>query len=84
MIADGSGSEGRKMQKCGDKFCSKPEIKLNCDVHECVTKIQANHPEWKGACFYHCGGAGCNECGGRMIRASGCSHCIECGWSSCG
>ena len=72
------------MLKCGPKFCSNSEIKLNFDVHECVMTIQSNHPEWKGACFYQRDGKGCNECGGKMVRASSCSHCLECGWSVCG
>jgi len=72
------------MKKCGDKFCSNPEIKLEFDVRNCVATIKANHPEWKGACFYQRDGAGCQECGGKLVRGSSCSHCVECGWSRCG
>ena len=72
------------MKKCGTKFCSNPQIKLNCDVHECVTTIKKNHPEWKGACFFQRAGSGCEECGGKVVRASSCKHCVVCGASSCG
>lgn len=71
------------MIKCGNKFCSDPSVKSEDAVHECVTTIQANHPEWKGSCFYQRPSAGCEECGSRVIMASGCSHCIECGASRC-
>ena len=78
MIADGCRSEG-EMIKCGDRFCSNPEIKLNCDVHECVTTIKANHPKWKGACFYQRDGKGCEKCGGKIIKAGTSAICISCG-----
>jgi hypothetical protein len=26
----------------------------------------------------------CKECGGKIVQASGCQHCIVCGASSCG
>lgn len=72
------------MQKCYGKFCSNPEIKLDFDVRNCVATKQANHPDWKGACFYHREGLGCEECGGKTVRASACMYCLVCGWSKCG
>lgn len=72
------------MKKCGDKFCSDPSIRIDSDVRNCVATKQANHPGWKGSCFYQREGKGCEECGGRVVRQSTCSHCIECGWSRCG
>lgn len=50
------------MKKCGNKFCSNPEIKPNFDVRQCRDLILANHPEWSGVCFYQRQGAGCEEC----------------------
>lgn len=71
------------MYKCGNKFCSNPEIRLDFDVRNCVDTITKNHPEWKGACLFQSQGAGCKECGGKMVHwGSGYSRCIECGWSN--
>ena len=25
----------------------------------------------------------CPECGGRLVRESGCLHCVDCGYSKC-
>ena len=73
------------MQKCNNgKFCRNTEIKTVTDVHNCVEAKLEKHPDWKGNCFDLSDGAGCYECGGKMIKASSCSHCISCGWSSCG
>ena len=67
------------MPKCGNKFCSKPGVK---DAKECGEKV-FNTPHWRGVCFWQKEGAGCEECGEKMIRASSCSYCVECGWSKC-
>ena len=72
------------MLKCGDKFCSNSEIETDRDVHNCVEMKTKRRPGQKVVCFWQKDGSGCKECGGRTIRASSCSHCIECGWSSCG
>ena len=72
------------MQKCGDKFCSNPVIKLDFDVRNCVAMKTEKRPGWKVACFWQRDGAGCEECGGKTVRASSCSHCLACGWSVCG
>lgn len=69
------------MLKCGDKFCSNSQIK---DTRECRDKKKENHPTWSGACFWQSKGAGCEECGGKTVRGSGCKHCVVCGASSCG
>ena len=68
------------MQKCGNKFCSKPGMK---NTQECRNETLKNHPAWGGVCFWHRDGAGCPDCGGKMVRASGCKHCLDCGASSC-
>jgi len=65
---------------CGEKFCSNPEIK---DTKECRDAILKNYPEWKGNCFFMRQGQGCEECGGKMVHAGGCQHCLSCGWSPC-
>jgi len=72
------------MLKCGPKFCSNSEIKLNFDVRQCINGKIENFPNWKGNCFFQRQGAGCQECGGRIVRGNGCSYCIVCGWSKCG
>lgn len=69
------------MLKCGDKFCSDPGVK---DTQECRSKKKKLHPTWSGVCFWQRDGAGCEECGGKVVRASGCKHCVVCGASSCG
>lgn len=71
------------MHKCGNKFCSNLSIKNESEVQNCKV-MRIARPKWKGACFFQRQGAGCQECGGRLIRGSGCSHCVECGWSKCG
>ena len=71
------------MKKCGNKFCSNPEIKLNFDVRECRESILANHPKWNGVCFYQRQPIGCEECGGKLVHQDGCIHCLSCGWSAC-
>lgn len=72
------------MLKCGDKFCSDPSVKSESDVQNCKTHMMSIFPNWKGDCFYQHQSAGCQECGGKMIKGSGCSHCVKCGWSKCG
>lgn len=72
------------MQQCGDKFCSNSNIKLDRDVYNCILDKIENYPRWKGYCFFKRNGAGCEVCGGKLIRGSGCGHCVECGWSRCG
>lgn len=72
------------MLKCNGKFCSFPEIKSDEDVVRCNAKNIHHRPGWKGKCFYQRDGGGCEECGGRVIRASACKICVVCGASSCG
>ena len=69
------------MLKCGDKFCSNPEVKNVSVCRETVLKIR---PSWGGRCFFQKDGAGCVECGGRLIRGSTSKMCDECGASFCG
>jgi hypothetical protein len=71
------------MFKCGDKFCSNPNIKSETDAQDCKELMMVTRPKWKGTCFFQRQGKGCDECGGKMIKGSGCSHCVECGWSKC-
>lgn len=68
------------MQKCNGKFCSNPAIKTVEDAAKCNTRTLSNHP--KRGCFWHRQGEGCEECGGRVIRASACKMCVVCGWSA--
>jgi len=72
------------MNKCGNKFCSDPSVNSESDVEKCKAFMIKTRPNWKGPCFFQRQGAGCQECGGKLIRGSGCSHCIVCGWSKCG
>ncbi|EGW39183.1 hypothetical protein [Desulfosporosinus sp. OT] len=69
------------MQKCNGKFCSDYSVK---DTQECISNKKRLRPTWSGACFWQSVGAGCPECGGKTVRASGCQHCLDCGASSCG
>jgi len=70
---------------CGEKFCSNPEIKNEDDAADCVAAILKNVPDWKADnCWFRRAGQGCEECGGKVIHASGCQHCVVCGWSACG
>ena len=71
------------MLQCEGKFCSNTSIK---DVAACQLSARAKSLgiSTKFRCFYHNDGAGCEECGGKTVRGSGCKHCIECGWSLCG
>ena len=72
------------MLKCEDRFCSDSSIK-NTEV--CQTRVIKNNKTLgispKFRCFWQKDGKGCKECGGKMIKGSGCSHCVECGWSKC-
>ena len=73
------------MLKCGERFCSDRSIK---DTEVCQTRVKENNKTLgikpKFRCFWQTDGKGCDECGGKMIKASSCSHCLECGWSKCG
>lgn len=69
------------MLKCDDKFCSNNEVK---DTQECRNSKKNNHPTWSGACFWQREGFGCEDCGGKVVRTSGCYVCVECGYSPCG
>jgi len=75
------------VNRCGEKFCSNPEIKNEHDAADCVAIILKNVPDWKVSnCWFHRAGQGCPECGGKVIHASGCVQCqdLACGWSACG
>lgn len=69
------------MQKCGDKFCSNPEVK---DAKACRDKKLKLYPGWHGRCYWQKIGQGCEECGAKVVRSGGCYVCIECGFSPCG
>lgn len=69
------------MLKCGDKFCSNRGVN---DVQACCESRLKNNLLYQGRCFWHTDGQGCQECGGRVIRANGCYVCVECGYSPCG
>lgn len=69
------------MLKCGNKFCSNPEIK---DAKICRDEKKKMYTKWQGTCCWQKDGKGCPECGEKTVRASGCQHCVECGASSCG
>jgi hypothetical protein len=67
--------------------CQRPYDKQS-DAIACRNSHPINTEKWavgKGGkavrIFDHCALDGL---GGRMVRASSCSHCIECGWSKCG
>ena len=72
------------MLKCEDRFCSDNSIK---DTEVCQTRVKENNKTLgikpKFRCFWQMDGNGCEECGGRLVRASSCSYCIECGESPC-
>jgi len=72
------------MIKCGDKFCGNPVIKVAEDGEKCKSRVFRYKFGTKGRCFFQNPGEGCQECGGRIVRESACSHCASCGNSSCG
>lgn len=79
-IVGGRGSEGRKVLKCGDRFCSNPERKTEKDVQECRVISLGKKPKMKN-CYYHREGAGCKECGGKTVTVGVAMHCLVCGSS---
>jgi len=69
------------MLKCGNKFCSNTEVK---DTQKCRDSTKKRQPTWSGACFWQSVGAGCEECGAKVIRSGACVICTSCAWSPCG
>lgn len=51
------------------------------------TSARQSGPSWRSVATppsYPRNESGCPECGGRVVRASGCLLCPACGWGRCG